>query len=51
MIPERCPVCGTDGRVWNRKPEVFQCPNCSSIFSPFGMVLETEKEDLEDFWN
>ena len=51
MLSERCPVCGTHGRLWNKKPEVWQCPNCASIFSQFGMILESEKEELEDFWN
>lgn len=41
-----CPLCGTRGRPWNREPKVFRCPHCSSIFSPYGMVLETENEYL-----
>ena len=44
---ERCPLCGTNGRVWNKKPEVFICPNCSSLFSEFGLVMEAQKEEPE----
>jgi rubredoxin len=43
-MDNRCPLCGTPGRMWNRTPQAFRCPNCSSIFSEFGMVLETENE-------
>ncbi|NIO22723.1 MAG: hypothetical protein GTN38_01695 [Candidatus Aenigmarchaeota archaeon] len=44
---EKCPVCGTLGRVWNRRPEAFQCPKCYTFFSRFGVVLETESESNE----
>lgn len=50
MLSEKCPICGTHGKLWNKKPDAWQCPNCDSIFSRFGMVLETEKE-TEDFWS
>jgi len=45
-MENRCPLCGTPGKLWHKDPETFRCPNCSSIFSPFGMVLETENEHL-----
>jgi hypothetical protein len=44
---EKCPLCGTLGKVWNRKPEAFLCPKCSTFFSKFGVVLETESEPSE----
>jgi ribosomal protein L37AE/L43A len=50
MFSEKCPVCGTHGKIWNKSPEVWKCPNCSSIFSQFGLVIEAEKE-AEDFWS
>lgn len=50
MFKDRCPLCNTAGKKWNRKPEVWVCPNCSSLFSKFGIVLESEKE-LVDFWS
>jgi len=50
MLSEKCPVCGTHGKIWHKKPEVFQCPKCTSIFSRFGLVVESETE-TEDFWS
>ncbi len=50
IMESRCPVCGTSGRIWNREPEVFRCPNCSSVFSKFGIVLESERE-MHEFWS
>jgi hypothetical protein len=44
---EKCPLCGTLGKVWNRKPEAFLCPKCSTFFSKFGVVLEMESEPSE----
>ncbi len=49
-MSERCPVCGTIGRVWNKTPEVFQCPNCETIYSEFGFVTEPEY-DMNNIWN
>ena len=46
----KCPMCGTMGIVWNKKPEAFQCPNCFSIYSEFGMVMEIENE-LANLWS
>jgi hypothetical protein len=43
-MKNRCPLCGTSGKVWNSNPEVFACPNCSAIFSEFGLVIESELE-------
>ena len=46
LMEINCPLCGTRGRLWHSNPDVFRCPNCSSIFSEFGMVLESEAEHL-----
>lgn len=50
LFSGRCHVCGTQGKLWNKKPEVWQCPNCKSVFSKFGLVVETDAEQ-EDFWS
>ncbi|MCK5023716.1 MAG: hypothetical protein KAS04_06070 [Candidatus Aenigmarchaeota archaeon] len=42
-----CPRCGTDGKIWNESPETFMCPKCSTFYSRFGLVLETEMETYE----
>jgi hypothetical protein len=49
MFLNKCPVCGTDGKIWHKKPEVFICPRCFTIYSRYGLVLETEQEPL-DIW-
>ena len=50
MEDNRCPLCGVKGRVWHKKPAVFKCPNCFSVYSEFGMVIETGKE-LQEGWS
>ena len=45
-LEDRCPVCGTQGKLWHKNPKTFRCPNCMSIFSQFGMVLETETDHI-----
>jgi len=40
MFHDKCPACGTKGRVWNDDPEVFICPNCSAYFSKFGILAD-----------
>ncbi|MBI4176561.1 MAG: hypothetical protein HY518_05125 [Candidatus Aenigmarchaeota archaeon] len=52
MFKSKCPLCGTHGKVWENEtePEVFKCPNCASIFSEFGVIMDSEKEH-GDFWN
>jgi rubredoxin len=50
VFSEKCHICGTKGKLWNKDPEVWQCPNCATIFSKFGIVLEAENEP-EDFWS
>jgi rubrerythrin len=45
-MDRRCPLCGTSGKLWHKDPAIFRCPNCSSIFSQFGMVIEKESEFL-----
>lgn len=44
MMDVNCPMCNTAGKMWNKDPIVFRCPNCSSIYSNFGIILEAEKE-------
>jgi hypothetical protein len=57
IFQEKCPLCGTSGRVWNSDPEVFVCPHCYSLYSEFGLVLEpTTKEQHghshgNEMWN
>jgi hypothetical protein len=43
-MDDKCPMCGTVGKIWHKNPVVFRCPNCSSIYSDYGLVLEAEKE-------
>jgi len=43
-------LCGTRGKEWNKRDEIFQCPNCSSLYSKFGLVVESQKEQNE-FWS
>ena len=52
MFQGKCPLCGTGGRKWT-EPEIFRCPNCLSIFSDFGVVLEAKKSDYDtmSFWS
>ncbi len=52
LFHDKCPLCGTPGKEWSRKDEIFQCPNCSSIFSKFGLLVESQREeDLHEFWS
>jgi len=50
MHKDRCPMCGARGRVWNKKPEVFRCISCLSIFSEFGLVVESGRE-MPEMWS
>lgn len=50
MFKGKCPLCGTRGILWKKKPEIFVCPSCESVFSHFGFVLEAEEEPL-NIWN
>jgi len=50
MFRDNCPLCGTKGKNWKGENDVFVCPNCSSIYSKFGMVIEAQK-DVPEFWN
>jgi len=50
MFKGKCPLCGTSGKIWKKNPQVFICPNCKSIFSDFGLILESEK-DVINIWN
>lgn len=45
----KCPLCGTQGKEWNKREEIFQCPNCSSVYSKFGVVVERQS-DAQEFW-
>ena len=46
----KCPMCGTAGKLWHKEPRVFECPNCASLYSRFGLVMEAKKEP-QDFWS
>ena len=53
MIPhsDACPICGTKGKDnWKKEKNVFECPNCSTIFTEFGLVTEAQRE-IPEFWN
>jgi hypothetical protein len=50
MIKERCPLCGARGRVWHKRPEVFRCPSCMSVYSEFGFIVESGRE-LPEMWS
>jgi rubredoxin len=45
----KCPLCGVSGKLWNKNPEAFMCPKCSTFFSKFGVVLEPE-EEMDEIW-
>ncbi|MBI4182133.1 MAG: hypothetical protein HY520_04165 [Candidatus Aenigmarchaeota archaeon] len=47
---DKCPLCGTSGKTWDKDPEVRQCPHCDSLFSAFGLVMESQRE-VEEFWS
>jgi len=52
MFKDKCPLCGTSGKAWKKDPEVFSCPNCSSLFSRFGLVIDPRQDDSNpDVWN
>ncbi len=44
MFLERCPACGTKGKMWNEDPEVFVCPRCSTYFSKFGVLMDAHTD-------
>ena len=50
MISGKCPLCGTGGRVWHKSPEVFVCPSCDTVFSDYGLVMQSQKEPFS-MWN
>lgn len=45
----KCPLCGTSGRVWNKEPQVFECPQCSTFFSEFGVLMDSQREIAEEW--
>ncbi|HLD78733.1 MAG TPA: hypothetical protein VJB16_06920 [archaeon] len=45
---KQCPRCGTSGKLWHTKPEVFICNSCSALFSRFGFVTEPEEHQQID---
>ncbi len=45
---KQCPRCGTSGKLWHPKPEVFICNSCSALFSRFGFVMEPEEHQHTD---
>jgi rubredoxin len=44
---DKCPMCGTMGKLWNKGPDAFLCPKCMTFYSRFGLILETEEEPIE----
>ncbi|MBL7206222.1 MAG: hypothetical protein ISS36_01335 [Candidatus Aenigmarchaeota archaeon] len=48
MFNNNCPFCGTKGKNWETDPDVFRCPQCSSIFSKFGVVAGREEIDMDE---
>jgi len=50
VFRNKCPVCGTKGKVWHKRPRVFVCPHCLTIYSNYGIVLESDYEE-ENLWN
>jgi len=40
-----CPSCGARGKKWKQNPEVLICPQCSSYFNEFGVVIESQKPE------
>ena len=53
MFKDKCPMCGTFGRNWNKEPEAFICPNCMSVFTEFGIIIDSENttDDIMDAWS
>lgn len=49
MFRDNCPLCQTPGKVWHKEPEAFKCPNCFSIYSRFGLIMEAQKQ-AADMW-
>lgn len=41
----RCPNCGVVGKYWKKKPEVFICPVCETIFNEFMLVKSPKMEE------
>jgi len=55
LSSNQCPLCGTFGKVWNKEPEAFICPNCLSVFSEFGIIAQPDEtpgmDELLNFCN
>jgi rubrerythrin len=49
LFDYNCPTCGTYGKLWNKQPEAFICPKCSTVFSKFGVVFEPQ-EEMDELW-
>jgi len=41
-----CPACGIAGKNWKDSGSIFICPNCSTIFSEFGIVSRGEDREV-----
>lgn len=48
---DKCPMCNINGRLWDKEDEIFQCPNCSTLFSRFGLLLDNHKNPEQEFWS
>ena len=50
IFKDTCPLCNTTGKVWHKKPEVFLCGKCSTLYSKYGLVAEPQS-DVPDLWS
>ncbi|MBI4021030.1 MAG: hypothetical protein HY369_02195 [Candidatus Aenigmarchaeota archaeon] len=50
MDTTKCPLCGTSGKEWNKEPQVYECRSCSTLYSEFGLVMESQQEQ-PDLWS
>lgn len=42
-----CPSCGTTGKNVKKKPDMFSCPKCNTIFNEFGIISQMNIEEDE----
>ncbi len=42
---DKCPSCGVSGKVWKKKPELYICPSCNTIFHEFGLLFQGARQD------
>jgi len=52
LYSNKCHVCGTFGKKWQKERDVFFCPNCLSIYSNFGVIVDSRKSvETLTFWS